>query len=345
MIELSETKVKSLVSQLDAFPKIDTFCLERTRRGGLASIVCYTIILALILAQTLRYFFASTEQSFIVDPTIDQFVHFHMDFSVASRCNALLVFLQEPDGTRRDISQHFTGQVEDLSWMDHPSDPSTANVNSSLFTGCRLKGSLEISRTKGIISVMPILSTVGGQMGQLVTALDDSINFSHRIHDVSFGTGRSGAQFFNRQSKQSIGAHQIYTYFLSVINHYYSSSSSLVNVSRSNLSPKGCSATVNGFQGSPSLHPALTFHYDFEPLATIQRPHSITFIQFLIHLVGILGGVYTCSNLISSGIGFLEQLVFQKPSQSSRIARQRIPTREAYQNLDRNIPMSPSQVL
>jgi len=82
----------------------------------------------------------------------------------------------------------------------------------------------------------------------------------------------------------------VYQYFLSVVPTRY-------------LDPKGYEIKTNqysvtDYKRNPQgqiAYPGLYFKYDIEPLMMIVAWHSVSFVAFLVRLVGVLGGVWLCT--------------------------------------------------
>lgn len=171
--------------------------------------------------------------------------------------------------------------------------------------GCRLRGTLASTKGAGRLMIMPLVSTMG-PLGQLLGALDDEINFSHYIHQLAFGRDYPGMRNpLNGEHQLALAVHEHFTYFLSIISTLYEDPGYwwwALGGGRSHYVQTN-QYTLNGFRGKSapdaSNQPGLFFRYDHEALAVIIGREHMSLRSFLVHLVGILGGVYACSGLVT----------------------------------------------
>lgn len=180
-------------------------------------------------------------------------------------------------------------------------------VGASIYSkvhGCRLRGKLTATKGAGRLMIMPLMSTMG-PLGQILGNLDDEINFSHCIHHLAFGRDYPGMRNpLNGEHQLAMAAHEHFTYFLSIISTLYEDPGYwwwIPGNGRRSHYVHTNQYTLTGFRGkvTPDLRdqPGLFFRYDHEALAVIISRERMSLRSFLIHLVGILGGVYVCSGL------------------------------------------------
>ena len=291
------------IRSLDAFPKVDTECLERTRRGGFTTIAVYSILVVLGLVEVFKYCLPPMRQMFVVDPALGKFIPLTIDVSVATPCDQLVVLLTQEDGSNIILDSLLEAASEGKrpGWLSANTDPNIVDT-------CRIRGTVPISRTKGVISIVPLLAGAGG-LGAMILAAEDSINFSHHIHRIAFGGSSARSQDeihgdpLAATTQHKMSAHEQYTYFCSVISSYRLQGESFDHLMSGTWANRGQQKhllstpshqyAINGFLGKQSPNPALIFKYDYEPLAIVMAPDRSTFRAFLVRIIGILGGIYT----------------------------------------------------
>lgn len=297
--------MRSWVTAMDAFPKVDTEYLQRTRSGGLASLLGYGLMAVLMVAEVAQYVRPSTTQQHVVDTTLGSKVMLSIDISVSTECGKIFILLAEHTGNVRTIDsllglfdEDFDGMAGGKSrqWAEQMRQARGHTSSYKHAKGCRVRGSVLADKVGGRLMVMPIMSAMG-PIGRAFMDMDDSINFSHYIHHLSFGAEYPGMHNpLDGTHQLALAGHEHFSYFLSIIPTQYSDS----------LLPRRSLLTnqysLNGFKGKPgdaaANNPGLFFRYDYEPLAVVITRQRIPFLSFLIHLVGILGGIYTCSGML-----------------------------------------------
>lgn len=111
---MEDTRIGSFVAALDAFPKFDTAYLERTRSGGLASLLTFGILAALSCAEFWRWAVPETTQHYIVDPLVGHKVKLEVDISVASECQKLVIMIAEETAGTRLVNDQLEAHDEDF---------------------------------------------------------------------------------------------------------------------------------------------------------------------------------------------------------------------------------------
>lgn len=163
--------------------------------------------------------------------------------------------------------------------------------------GCRISGKVPLTKIEGKLLIIPYTSAMGA-MGQLIEELDSTLNFSHYIHHLSFGRDYPGMYNpLSNTSQLALAPLEHYSYFLSILSTTYHDrvfdSQHLVNTHR---------YVINGFRGEPGYmdraNPGLFFRYSYEPLAMILGRDRLPFMEFVIDLLAIIGGVFVSSGVV-----------------------------------------------
>lgn len=135
-----------------------------------------------------------------------------------------------------------------------------------------------------------------GPIGQMIVEQDPTINFSHRIEHLSFGSKYPGmVNPLNGQQQLAMQTREHFTFFLSIISITYRDDENDIRTNQ---------YTLNGFKGKQSYkdfsNPGLFFQYSFEPLALVVSRESMSFLTFIGHLITIVGCVYATSAILHS---------------------------------------------
>ncbi len=163
--------------------------------------------------------------------------------------------------------------------------------------GCRISTvtPVQISRVDGRLMVLPVTDFLG-TFGEFIMSVDKSINFSHIIHKMTFGRDYPGQRNpLNGQTQPAMQYHEDFAYFLSILPTRYQGFTRWLDSNQYSLT---------GFLGQKDQtkveRPGLYFSIKIEPLSVVIKRHRTTMRAFLISLMGILGGIWTCFAMINS---------------------------------------------
>jgi hypothetical protein len=288
--------------------------LEKTKSGGLLTIITIGLLSTLMLAELFDQLTPPLVQNYIVDPNIGRQTDMIVDISVASGCEKLFVLQSDINGTMQFINDKLSMTDENFDELQYKSSDNIDSFrnewsekykttkcgndsDSSGFLGCRIKGSLPVGNAGGGLMIIPMMSALG-ELGEILGRLDESINFSHFIHHLSFGRDQPDLAYnpLNGANQLALQPHEHFTYFLSVIHSTYRDTLYSGPITETNQ------YSLNGFKGRRGYqdtdNPGLFFRFQHEPLALITTRDRTPWPIFLIHLVGIVGGVYNCSGVI-----------------------------------------------
>ena len=280
--------LKDLITSADAFPKVDIGYLNPTISGGLTSIVAYSLIGFLSLSELFKYLFVPfVAHSLHVDKELQSDIRLLFDVSIASPCEQLVVASVDAGGQKNILNEFVTplpivlpGGVE----------------------GCRVKGNVVLNKVSGYLLIVPNASMLPGPFGAMLMLIDQRVNFSHQIHRFAFGPSAnekfSGSYFKNPLDgvvKISDNRHQRFSYELSVLPTQFVDGDGNVLLKTNQYAVKGLRTKIESVN---SVLPGLYFEYDLDPMAVTIRSERLGFIWVLVNILGIIGGIYTCSGLI-----------------------------------------------
>ncbi|CDZ97561.1 COPII vesicle protein [Phaffia rhodozyma] len=334
------------LKSFDAFPKIQSSYQPQTLRGGLITFAVAWTIFLLVLNDLGEYLYGQSNYSFNVDGEIGTQVQLNVDLTVAMPCHFLSVDIRDAVGDRVYLTDDLQkdGTVFEpagVQTFKRSSDASsgvsstsaseilsqTAKRRSSglrsLFSfGSRKRKHPQYRKTRTIIQDGPACRIYGSMLVKKVTAnlhvttlghgymswehTDHSLmNLSHVIHEWSFGEYfPSISQPLDMTMEISDEPFSIFQYFLTVVPTRYINASGR-KVDTNQYSVTDYVRVVDHGKGVPGIF----FKYDLEPLALTIHERTTTFYQFLIRLVGVIGGVWTCTSFALRAIARFERVV------------------------------------
>ena len=124
-------RVKGWIVGLDAFPKVDTAYLEKTRSGGLLTLITIGLLSTLMMAELFDQLTPPLVQNYVVDPTVGETTKMSLDISVASACDQLVVRQGEVEGARQIINDRVKMLEEDFDTIKYVAIPQLTCVDTS----------------------------------------------------------------------------------------------------------------------------------------------------------------------------------------------------------------------
>lgn len=275
-----------LLSSLDAYPKVDPRYLRRTTPGGLTTIIVAIFLSVLFIFECIAFFCPLTKHEFIVDPVVSANLPIRLDISIATPCDDIVVQFIDPNGQSIIANRQLNANKIDY--------PLKINGTASSTEGCRISGSFPVNKVSGKIEIIPLLHMRLHLSGVIDLNLDD-INFSHQIHHMSFGRDYPGQQNpLDQTFVEATSPLFMFQYFISIIPTWYRDV--LGTVYESNQ------YAVNNYQRELSERksgtPGIFFKYELDSIAVNISEEHTPFLAFIVHVVGILGGIFTCSGIL-----------------------------------------------
>jgi len=174
----------------------------------------------------------------------------------------------------------------------------TAKADASL-NACRIFGSLLASKVRGNFHITAgrSIDRGGGHVHDMHLVPPGALNFTHRIHRLSFGENFPGivAPADTLVYHTSHGL-QMYQYFVKVVPTEYKESGELP-VDTYQYSLTANSRTVDHSSGMHGL-PGLFFNYEFEPVKIYVTETYPSFFHFVTRCCAIIGGVFAVSGVV-----------------------------------------------
>ncbi|KAL7409691.1 endoplasmic reticulum vesicle transporter-domain-containing protein [Mrakia frigida] len=353
---LDELDKLAPLKTFDAFPKVQPTYQTKSARGGFVTFAIAWACFLLILNDLGEYLYGEADYSFSVDQGIGREVQLNIDMTVAMPCHFLSIDLRDAVGDRVFLSNDFTkdGTDFDTSRASEFQSSTTAslglNSNSassiiaqtprrssgllSLFysssaatkrpnslyrktrkpipdgPACRVYGSVEVKKVTANLHV----TTLGHGYMSYEHTDHGLMNLSHIIHEWSFGPYYPKiAQPLDMSMEISDKSFSIFQYFLTVVPTTY------IDASRRRLETNQYSVTdyvrhVEHGQGVPGIF----FKFDLDSLALTIEERTTSFYHFLVRLIGVIGGVWTCTGFALRAIARAEREVRRKKKGKGR---------------------------
>jgi len=295
LAQAERAMIVDILKALDAFPKVDTSHLKQTRLGGISTLLTYLLMAFLLLSHLTGYLWPHTRQRYLIDNTQkgEGKLYMSIDMVISTECDKLMVIYSDEESGA-------TQMINNLLQM--------ADVEGE----CKINGIIHMSRNNGKIQIIPLLNALG-QLGRLLVQLDPSVNFSHRInhlllapslHDL-LSISKDKSPLSGKEEKALV-PHERFSYFVSILPTY-KKSISYSDALEESAEEAGYQYALTGFrsgkvrEGSGD-NPGLLFAYDLQPIAVhIEKcKRRCSFLHFLVEVVGILGGIFVCSGIVTS---------------------------------------------
>lgn len=297
----------------DAFPKIEkSFRAERTTRGAVFSVILTLSLIYLFISEFTFYFGGYESHHFEVEKEIKDHLNINVDITVAMPCDSVAVNVQDVTGDRilagnalmkqkvhwdeggshHLDAAHQQADAYDLQRVLKSARKKTFKKGKERRNGkaCRIYGTLEVHHTQGDFH---ITAEGVGYMSARQTFLED-MNFTHRIDELSFGNFYpSLVNPLDGTHADSLSHFHRFQYFLNLVPTTYKSGGKLIKTNQYAVTEQS-RHTDNSMA---EFFPGIFFKYDIEPVSLIITDTRMPFLQFLIRLLGVLGGIVASTDL------------------------------------------------
>nr|ODN80159.1 endoplasmic reticulum-Golgi intermediate compartment protein 2 [Cryptococcus depauperatus CBS 7841] len=321
------------IKSFDAFPKVEPTYTIHSRRGGVLTAVVGLIIFLLVLNDLGEYLYGAPDFAFHVDSDVQKDLQLNVDLTVAMPCRYLTIDLRDAVGDRLHLSNSFVkdgtnfniagatsikhntasltspSQVISSSRRQTPSQKGSFSGIKRLFQkspplasgsysayrptyekvddgpACRIYGSVQVKKVTANLHI----TTLGHGYMSFEHTDHNLMNLSHIMHEFSFGPFFPAiTQPLDKTYEITEQPFTIFQYFLRVVPTTY------IDASRRRLDTSQYAVTdyARSFEHGGGV-PGLFFKYDLEPMSVEIRERTTTLYQFLIRLIGVIGGVWT----------------------------------------------------
>ncbi|CCG83576.1 COPII-coated vesicle component Erv41 [Taphrina deformans PYCC 5710] len=297
----------------DAFPKVEkSFRAERTTRGAIFSIFLTLSLIYLFISEFTFYLGGYETHHFEVERQIKGHMNINVDMTISMPCDDIAINVQDVTGDRilagnalkkqrvdwnEDGSHHLDAAHQqadayDLQRVIKSARKKNFKKGKERKNGkaCRVYGTLEVHHAQGDFH---ITAEGVGYMSTRRTFLED-MNFTHRIDELSFGT------YYPKLINPLDGTHadslshfHRFQYFLNIVPTTYTSGSRHIKTNQYAVTES--SRHAEGSMGE--FFPGIFFKYDIEPVSLVITDTRMPFLQFLVRLLGVLGGIVASTDL------------------------------------------------
>ncbi|KAK9460969.1 endoplasmic reticulum vesicle transporter-domain-containing protein [Lipomyces oligophaga] len=306
------------VRTFDAFPKVSTTYSRRSSQGGATTILLTVFCLYLIWSELGSYLTGLEDHQFKVEDHVGWDMQMNFDITVAMPCVTLHVNVQDVAGDRvlaseliemepTEFDLRNTHELTLESRADSELDDNletvfrrakvakkfskTKKFHHPLSEACRIYGSLNVNKVEGDFHITAKNYAYPDRESGSYFA-QEALNFSHVIDEFSFG------EFYPKLENPLDGVAALldqhmfrYQYYLSIVPTTYVGygGRKVVHTNQYAVTEQP-TPRVN-----PTHPPGIFFKYTIEPLGMTITERRTPFIQFLVRLINVLGGVVVCT--------------------------------------------------
>ncbi|KAF8514551.1 endoplasmic reticulum-derived transport vesicle ERV46, partial [Hysterangium stoloniferum] len=307
--------------QFDAFPKLPSTYKQRTQGGGFITLFVLLVSFLLIVNDLAEYIWGWPDYEFSVDRDGESFMNINVDLVVNTPCRFLTVDLRDSlgdrlhlsDGFKRDGVQFDVGQATrlkqygDNKMLSAPQAVSQSRRSRGFFSfwrvpkaefrptynyepdasACRVYGSLEVRKVTANLHI----TTLGHGYASREHTDHAVMNMSHVITEFSFGPYFPDITQPLDYSFEVTDEHfMAYQYFITVVPTAYIAPRTKP-LHTHQYSVTHYERLLEHNNGAPGIF----FKFDLDPLSLSIHQRTTTFIQLLIRIVGVVGGVWVCT--------------------------------------------------
>ncbi|KAF8339786.1 endoplasmic reticulum vesicle transporter-domain-containing protein [Cantharellus anzutake] len=311
------------IRKFDAFPKLPPTYKSRTTGGGFITISIILLSILLVMNDLYEYVWGWPDQEFSVDTQLAQIMTMNVDIVVNMPCHYLSVDLRDAVGERLHLSNQFrrdgttfdVGQAEMLQnyqtrkIMDASEAVTLSRKSRGLFSwlrgskkaefpptynyrpdarACRVYGSVHVKKVTGNLHI----TTLGHGYGSHEHTDHNMMNLSHIITEFSFGPYIPDiVQPLDGSYESTDHRFTVFQYFMNIVpTTYHASTGSQVHTNQ--YSVTHYVKEIQHGEGAPGIY----FKFDIDPMSIDVYQRTTTFIQFLLRVVGVVGGVWVCAS-------------------------------------------------
>ena len=302
----ASSRVVEFIKECDLFPKVDTTYLERSRQGGIVSLLAFSLISFLCLSELWYFRYApSTTVQIEADTYLREWIDLTFGMTVMTPCELLIVAIIDEGGQRTVLIDEL--EREEITIGDG--------------RACRIAGNgIRLNRVNGKMAILPMTGLLPGIMGSLLVAMDPEINFSHQFHHFTFNEDNHNHNNCNNNNSShpilgqdlnplkgmkrlDVGRLEHVSYRLSVITtRHYCPKTNAITKEYHEYGVAGITEVPGDHHSLPGIY----FEYELEPLSVAVRvdPSVGSWWGLGRKILGIISGVFMCSGLLHHAVNF-----------------------------------------
>lgn len=299
------------VRTFDAFPKVDSQHSVRSQRGGFSTLLTVFCGLLILWVEVGGYVGGYIERQFVVDEDVKSSLTINLDMLVAMPCEFLhtnvvdvtkdLYLAGEElnfEGFKFYVPEVFklndANNEHDFSKLDMAMQESmraefrlTGQRTNEGAPACHIFGSIPVNQVKGQFHI----TAKGFGYNDRLHVPIQALNFSHVIQEFSYGDFYPFVDNpLDATAKVTTENMQAYKYHSRVVPTKYEQMGLIIDMNQYSLTENHGVLELDP-QGRPTGAPGIYFKYDFEPIKLVIRERRLSFLQFVLRLATILGGL------------------------------------------------------
>lgn len=343
-----------VVKQLDAFPKVPQTYTQSSPVGGILSLISVLVILWLVKSEIVYFLDSRLEFKFEPDTQMNNKLSINIDITVAMNCRSIGADVVDSTGQgfgsfgqlmyedawfdlTKSQREHFDGMrfineylreeahaLQHVLWKssfsrqygDLPERKDSEKPNSR-HDACRIHGTLELTKVAGNLHVAAgqVLPLPNGHVHVSAIRPDQTLNFSHRISQLSFGPpGPNIVQPLEGEEKIATDEDMLYQYFITVVPTDVYVRGSWVYTYQ--YSVRESERPISHAKGSHGV-PGVFFKYDTNALRVRIVEQRDSFPTLLVRLCAVAGGVFATTAVLNQKLQALVAAVSARFSSSS----------------------------
>lgn len=307
------------LKQFDAFPKLPSTYRRRSDSRGFLTLLIGLLCFTLVLNDIGEFIWGWPEYHFSMDKEVHSYIPINLDIIVNMPCRFLSVDLRDTLGDRLHLTGGFRrdgvafdiAQAQKLQEQSEiqsqstliPQTRQTRGLLATLFRGgrtdfkssykhssaddaCRIYGTMVAKKVTANLHI----TSLGHGYASAVHVEHQLMNLSHIISEFSFGPYfPSIVQPLDNTYSLTHHHFTAHQYFLSVVPTKYKPARGRTMRTHQYSVTNYIRELEHGV-GTPGIF----FKFDLDPLSIEVEEKTTTLIQFLIRVVGVVGGVWCC---------------------------------------------------
>ncbi|XP_021336039.2 endoplasmic reticulum-Golgi intermediate compartment protein 2 [Danio rerio] len=335
----------SIIKNLDAFPKVPESYVATSAFGGTVTLTVFILMALLTISEFFVYQDTWMKYEYEVDRDFTSKLKIKIDITVAMKCERLgadvldiagaVVASKEikydsvsfdPSAQKKQwyqILQQIQNRLrEEQSLQDvlfksalkgYFSDPAPrVDPTPESQNACRIHGKIYVNKVAGNfhITLGKPIETHKGHAHYASFIKDEVYNFSHRIDHLSFGNDVPGhINPLDGMEKTTLEQNTLFQYFITVVPTKLHTSNVSVDMHQFSVTER--ERVVSNEKGNQGVS-GIFFKYKLSPLMVRVSEEHMPLAAFLVRLCGIVGGIFSTSDLLHRLIGsFVDIICFR----------------------------------
>ncbi|XP_072523666.1 endoplasmic reticulum-Golgi intermediate compartment protein 2 [Salminus brasiliensis] len=338
MRRLNRKGALNLVKELDAFPKVPESYVETSALGGAVSLTVFMSMALLTIFEFFVYQDTWMKYEYEVDKNFYSKLRINLDITVAMQCQmigadvldrantmvALTELIYEPvhfelspqQRLWQKTLQQFQSQhsLQDMLFKDalkgvHLTPGLRNDSPSRAPSACRIYGQVYVNKVEGNLhfTLGKALHYAGGHthLGTLFMN-NDVQNFSHRIDHLSFGEFFPGRiNPLDTTEKITLEGNQQFQYFVTIVPTKLQTYELSLDTHQYSVTEQERAINHTASNGVPGIF----VKYKLNPLIVRVSEEHMPLGKFLVRLCGIIGGIFSTSNLLHRLVGLFVDIL------------------------------------